>query len=187
MFLQTGNSGFLHPRTGIHRENLMDETQLSLGDLYVQKEGNVPKRSPLSSANIQKNGAKQLQRSGRNPRRNLFSDCKGKYDRAKGNLPHWLREAITTPPPRLAEPPLPTVGSSGAHSGMYRVTQNYSNPIELHSGPRGRMNSRFGDLRMNDLQAILVMPITRTSHQEQGLEQLNQAASAHVEAINQAT
>lgn len=173
------NSGFLHPRTGIHRENLMDETQLSLGDLYVQKEGNIPKRSPLSSVNIQKNGAKQLQRSGRNPRRNLFSDCKGKYDRglfnhmeskamlrdeslltdgpstsfaAKGNLPHWLREAITTPPPRLAEPPLPTVGSSGAHSGMYRVTQNYSNPIELHSGPRGRMNSRFGDLRMNDLQ-----------------------------------
>ena len=172
------NNGFLHHRTGIQRDNLMDETQLSLGDLYVHMEGNVPKRSPLSSVNIQKNGAKQLQRSGRNLRRNLFSDCKGKYDQgvfnhmesrallrdesllltdcpstsfaAKGNLPHWLREAINTPPLRLAESPLPTVGSSGAYPGTYQVTKSYSNSNEPYSRPRNRMNNRCGSFRTTD-------------------------------------
>lgn len=173
------NSGFVQHRIGIHRENLTDETELSLGDLYVQKEGNVSKISPLSSVNVLKNGPKQLQRSARNLRRNLFSDFKVKYDRglfnhmeskavlrdeslsadgpsssfaANGGWPHWLREAMNTPPPRVDEPHLPILGSSGAHSGVYRVTQNYTKPAELHGGPKNRMNSRFGGLRINDLQ-----------------------------------
>lgn len=172
------NSSILHHRTGFQRENLVDETQLSLGDLYVQKEGSIPKRSPLRSINIQKNGAKQLQRSGRNLRRNLLSDYKGKYDRgllniiesramlrdeslstegpstsfaAKGNLPHWLKEAVNTPP-RLAEPPLPAAGSSGgAYPGMYQVTQSCSILNEPCSRPRNRMNSRCTGLRTTDL------------------------------------
>ncbi|KAK9292190.1 hypothetical protein L1049_020151 [Liquidambar formosana] len=174
------NSGFLHPNTVVPRINLMDETQLSLGDLFSQKEGSVLKRPSFNLTNVQINGTRQIHRPVRTLRRSFYSGCeRGRYNKGwlnhskciaspggdsllvdgpstsfagTGNLPHWLREAVNTPPPRPPEPTLHIAVPSVAHSGLLRVIQPNPDPSEPQGGLRNRMNSKFSGSRTSDLQ-----------------------------------
>uniref|UniRef100_A0A5B7C4V4 Myb-like domain-containing protein n=1 Tax=Davidia involucrata TaxID=16924 RepID=A0A5B7C4V4_DAVIN len=171
------NSGFLHSKTAIQRD-LVDETQLSLGDVYAQP--GVPKRSPFNLTNVQKNRTRQIQKPVRNPR-TLYSNCNGgKYSRgmfnqlesnavlgfessltngpmtslaAKSNLPHWLREAVSIPPPMSAEPALASVVSSISHTGTLGAKQPCSDSNGPPHGLRNIINSRYSGLRATDPQS----------------------------------
>ncbi|XP_043706905.1 protein CHROMATIN REMODELING 4-like [Telopea speciosissima] len=146
---------------------LMDETQLSLGNVYVQRERSysydLPSQYTVAENNssdkvssvfnsdlrnmvLQKTSNKQLQKNIRGQMNRTYpnrkrlryhtdvsnfnqspSDKSGSHDgevgatsnhsllayhppagsSVKGNLPHWLREVISLPPPRPTEPALP--------------------------------------------------------------------------------
>lgn len=170
------NRNFL-PKAGIWGENMTDETQLSLGNVYAYREGNGSNRPYFRSSYIQNNGTGHIQRPFFYPRRGPYSDCQGEnYDwqafnylewdtmargnpstddpatclAAKCNLPHWLREAVSTPPSTSAEPNLPEVASLIAHSGTVRDTQPYVYPSQPCPGPN-RVYSRLHGLRTSDL------------------------------------
>ncbi|KAA8538890.1 hypothetical protein F0562_025582 [Nyssa sinensis] len=172
------NSGFLRSKPGIQRD-LVDEAQLSLGDVYTQPEGGVPKRSPFNSANIHKNRTRQIQKPARNQRTLYFNCNGGKYSRGvlnqlesnavpgfesslincpmtslavNSNLPHWLREAVSGPPPRSAEPALASVVSSISHQGTVGVKQPCSDSNEPPHGLRNTINSRNNGARATDSQ-----------------------------------
>ncbi|KAL4609745.1 hypothetical protein ACB092_08G003700 [Castanea dentata] len=169
---------FLGPKEGIWGEHMTDETQLSLGNVYALREGNGSNRPYFRTSYIQNIGTEHIQRPFFYPRRGYYSDCQGeKYDwesfnylewetmarrnpstddpttylEAKCNLPHWLREAVSTPS-RSVEPNLPTVGSLITHLGTVRDTQPYINPTQPCPGPRNRVHSRLCGLRTSDLR-----------------------------------
>ncbi|XP_030971716.1 uncharacterized protein LOC115991870 isoform X2 [Quercus lobata] len=168
---------FLGPKEGIWGEHMTDETQLSLGNLYALREGNGSNRPYFRTSFIQNNGTGHIQRPFFYPRRGSYSDCLGeKYDwesfnylewetmarsnpstddpttclEAKCNLPHWLREAVSTPS-RSVEPNLPAVGSLITHLGTVRDSQPYIYPTQPCPGPRNRVHSRLCGLRTSDL------------------------------------
>lgn len=169
---------FLGPKEGIWGEHMTDETQLSLGNVYALREGNGSNRPYFRTSFIQNIGTEHIQRPFFYPRRGYYSDCQGeKYDwesfnylewetmarsnpstddpttclEAKCTLPHWLREAVSTPSGSV-EPNLPAVGSLITHLGTVRDTQPYINPTQPWPGPRNRVHSRLCGLGTSDLR-----------------------------------
>ncbi|XP_057963426.1 uncharacterized protein LOC131154579 isoform X2 [Malania oleifera] len=168
---------FLHPSIGIDTENTTDETQLSLGDVYAQKDCSLSKRPLFNFTNNQRNGSKQPQKSVRTTRA-LHSDCRrGNFNRgfnrfdgkaaprvdfsstsgssinltAKGDLPHWLREAVSSSHPMLEDSTTSLVPSI-AHPGTSRLPQPYLLPCEPHCG-LSKINGRLAGLRASDMQS----------------------------------
>ncbi|XP_059628691.1 uncharacterized protein LOC132271355 isoform X2 [Cornus florida] len=145
------NSCFMHSRTGIQRD-LVAETALSLGNLHAQ-----PNWSPFYLTNVQKNRNIQLQNLATNLRTSLSNCNEVNYGRvmynqldgkvtqvfesslisgpttslaAKSKLPHWLKAAVSVPPPPSpSEPALASVASSISK--------------EPHHGWRNRINSSY--------------------------------------------
>lgn len=156
------------------REKLLDEPQLSLGDVYAQAEGDIPKRLPFNLINVQNNVVEPFQRQGGNLYSTSYSGSysKEQYESrgilgaeslltngsttnfsAKGNLPHWLREAVSIPPPSPAEQALPSAVSYTGHSGwMQWINQPFSTANKTHHGSMSRINGRYTGLRATDLQ-----------------------------------
>ncbi|KDP23309.1 hypothetical protein JCGZ_23142 [Jatropha curcas] len=179
-FSVDNNGGFMCPKTGFWRENAPEETRLSLGDIYSHRTANVSKRRRFNFFGVERNEMEQLCRPAAYSR--SYSDFqgeiygKGPYDHMGcatvprcdplfvncsftalapkgGNLPHWLREVVSTPPPRPMEATLHPGFSPIAHLGKMRVMRPYQDPSELHfSGLRNRIDSEFGDIRANGLQ-----------------------------------
>ncbi|KAJ4969540.1 hypothetical protein NE237_016241 [Protea cynaroides] len=207
---------------------LMDETQLSLGNVYVQRERSCPYSLPsqytmhhtlaennsqdkmssvlnrdLRNTVLQKTSDKQLQKNIRGQRNRTYPNRKrlryrsdvsfveqNPFDKSRshdgevrvtlnrallpdhpptgsstsnhsllpdhpptgssvtGNLPHWLREAISLPPSRPTEPALPfPVSQMGLlYNGHQHVIPPFSHPGEL---PLPQKNPHQG-LRKND-------------------------------------
>ncbi|XP_059438902.1 uncharacterized protein LOC132171562 isoform X3 [Corylus avellana] len=161
------NLNFSGPRRGIRRENMTDETQLSLGNLYAHSEGNagsnVSNRPYFRSSYIQNNDPGQLHRPFSHPWKGPYSDFHGvNYDwesynflewetmprgnppsadgpltcpAAKANLPHWLREVVSTP--------------RSAGSNLSVVASSFAQPCPL---PRNRIHSRLCGFRTRGMQ-----------------------------------
>lgn len=157
------NRNFLGPRRGIRRENMTDETQLSLGNLYGHLEGKGSNRPYFRSSNIQNNDTGQLQRPFSHQRKGPYSDCHGvNYDwesfnflewetmprgnpssadgpitcsAAEANLPHWLREVVSTP--------------RSAESNLSLVASSFAQPFPV---PRNRIHSRLYGFRTRDMK-----------------------------------
>ncbi|XP_021620327.1 uncharacterized protein LOC110620776 isoform X2 [Manihot esculenta] len=165
---------------GIWRENATEETKLSLGDVYAHRTSSSSKRRHVNFTGVGCNDIKQFHRPATYPRSASYSEyegeiySKGLYDHlgrmtvprhdpllinnhytalaSKGNLPHWLREAVNTPPPRPMEATLFPGFSSIAHSEGTRVVKPYPDPSELHlSGMRNRVDGNFGSAKANKL------------------------------------
>ncbi|KAL5538838.1 hypothetical protein UlMin_045137 [Ulmus minor] len=169
----------LGPKTGSWRENMADETHLSLGGAYAHTEQNISRRSRFKSICMRSNDTEFLQGPVGYSTGDPYIDCQGEnYEQepfnylrskrmptrypipvngpatfmaAKGSLPHWLKEAVCAPP-RQTEPPLPSAGPSVVHSQMLDPTYPYFDPYELHFGPRNEMHPTFGGLGVNNLQ-----------------------------------
>ncbi|KAI3446626.1 hypothetical protein Pfo_003291 [Paulownia fortunei] len=126
-------TSLLHSRT----KGLVDEVQLSLGDAHPLHESGVLKRPSVHFMNLKRN--RQLQKPVTNSgtlssygylakcSRGLFNQSEGSAaifrdeslsnaGSMKGSLPHWLREAVETPP--RPSDPTQTVVSSVCNSGM---------------------------------------------------------------------
>ncbi|KAI6695497.1 hypothetical protein NL676_023207 [Syzygium grande] len=139
---------------GTLRGNLMDETRLSLGNIYAHRKN---KRRRLNCPDLVNYGIQQLQ--GDYPRRNLYADLlekncdkmsfeymerdamarlSGGFFRGvrgvEGNLPHWLREVVNTPPPRLTERTQSSCLSSISPSDNIQIIRCYSDSSEPHLG-----------------------------------------------------
>ncbi|KAH7543422.1 hypothetical protein FEM48_Zijuj02G0182200 [Ziziphus jujuba var. spinosa] len=164
-------------KSGSWRENMMDETQLSLGDVYAHRGGKISRRSRKKSSYGWNSGAEYLQGPIGYPCRNPSIDNQvGKYERepfnylsskiapqnnplatdgpatvmaAKGNLPHWLREAVFTSAWQ-AGPNLQSAVSSIPHSQTLYPGYPYLDPFDLHHGPRNEMHHAFGGLSAED-------------------------------------
>ncbi|POO03017.1 Octamer-binding transcription factor [Trema orientale] len=152
--------------TGIWRENMTDETRLSLGDVYTRKELSLSRRSRFKSGYVRNNDSEYLQEHVKNPTTDLYFDYQeGSYEEepfnclggrtmpknypstnaptfmaAKGNLPHWLREAIFSSPPIQTDPPLPPAVSPIAQSEIKHAACPYFDHFELHLGTRNEMH-----------------------------------------------
>lgn len=129
------NGKYFPFNTGIQRENFMEEIQLSLGDVYAQKEGK------FNMTNTNDN----FQRPLRNIRTvysdPLWTDCPStSLGTTHNNLPHWLKEAVSVPPKRLGD------------TGTSLCFHPYHDHKELHCGLRSRVNSRFSGWKTSDLQ-----------------------------------
>ncbi|XP_015570473.1 uncharacterized protein LOC8274989 isoform X2 [Ricinus communis] len=162
--------GFLYPKVGIWRGNTVEETRLSLGDVYAHRTGSFSKKRRFKFSGVE-NDTEQIHRPATYRRTAMSSDfqgeiyAKGSYDlgcrtlprcdplvinnpftsvASKGNLPHWLREAVYTPP-RPMDATLPPAFSSIAHSGTKRVP--YPDPSELHFN-----GSELGRVRVSELK-----------------------------------
>lgn len=166
------DKSFLGSKSGSWRENMMDETRLSLGDVYAHRVGKVSRRLRNKSSYIWNSGIEYLQGPICHPSRKPCIDNQvGKYERepfnypqnnplstdgpttvmaAKGNLPHWLREAVSASP-WPAEPNLQSAVSSIPHSQTLYPGYPYSDPFDLHYGPRNEMHHTFGGLSTDNI------------------------------------
>lgn len=172
------NGGFLQSKTGNGRENIRDEIKLSLGDVYAHRAGSVSKRRRFSFSNVESNGTEQLYRPATYPR-SIYSDVQGEtsgrgsYDYlgcktiprcdllptygpfttfpTKGNLPHWLREAVNSSL-RPMEATLPPGFSSISHIGAMHVIKPCPDPGEPHFGLRNKTHGESVGLRASELQ-----------------------------------
>ncbi|KAL5767306.1 hypothetical protein ACOSQ2_014089 [Xanthoceras sorbifolium] len=167
------NDASLHHKRRLRRENTMDKTRLSLGDVYAHRDGSVP-RPHFDFTKFQSNGTEQLHRPSIYPRATC-SDFQreirdqGSYNytgsknikcdplwtnspltsaAANNNLPLWVREAVTAPPPRpVVVPTLSHDVSSLAQSGTLPVIQPNLDPTEARFGLRNRIYNAFSGLR----------------------------------------
>ncbi|PON45470.1 Octamer-binding transcription factor [Parasponia andersonii] len=152
--------------TGISRENMTDETRLSLGDVYTHRGLSLSRRSRFKSGYVRNNDSEYLQEHVKNPTTDLYFDYQeGSYEEepfnclggwtmpknypstnaptfmaAKGNLPHWLREAIVSSPPIRADPPLPPAVSPIAQPEIKHTASPDFDHFELHLGARNEMH-----------------------------------------------
>lgn len=111
-YLDLMNNSFVGTKSGNWRENMIDETRLSLGDVYTHREDNISRRSHCKSAYVWNNGTEHLQwpvgypTSKIVPKSNpLSTDGPSNLMR---NLPQWLREEFFPSP----EPAKPTLRST---------------------------------------------------------------------------
>ncbi|XP_031403704.1 uncharacterized protein LOC116213015 isoform X2 [Punica granatum] len=138
--LPSGHNCSLRRRggAGALRRNLLDETQLSLGDLYMHKEGTSMGDFPVG----------QLHRTGGHTGRNLYKDyLMERYDKrslngpftsvaeANDGLPHWLRE-VHIPLPGLTYQTAASYVMPTSHSGSAKIARPHSDS----SMPCPRMN-----------------------------------------------
>ncbi|KAF2307369.1 hypothetical protein GH714_026667 [Hevea brasiliensis] len=122
-----------------------EETRLSLGDVYAHRTNSSSKRRRANLLGVESNDIKQQRRPATYPRNASYPDF-------QGNLPHWLREAVNTPPRPMEATLLPDF-SSIAHSGANRFFKPYPDPRELHfSGMMTRIDEDFSGIRANELQ-----------------------------------
>ncbi|XP_062144435.1 uncharacterized protein LOC133851854 isoform X3 [Alnus glutinosa] len=191
-FSSNCNRNFLGPRRGSRRENMADETQLSLGNLYADLEGNGSNRPYFRSSYIQNNDTGQLQRPPSHPWKGPYSDCHGvNYDwesfnllewetmprgnpssgdgpitclAAKANLPHWLREVVSTPP-------------RSAGSNLSLVASSFAQPCPV---PRNRIHGRLCGFRTRDMRpsnsSTHRFNLIRTGMAEQSRDSSNHAS-----------
>ncbi|KAJ9186088.1 hypothetical protein P3X46_005629 [Hevea brasiliensis] len=174
------NSHYMCTKTGIWREDATEETRLSLGDVYAHRTNSSSKRRRANLLGVESNDIKKQRRPATYPRNASYPDfqgeicSKGSYGHfgcmtmprcdpllintpftalaSKGNLPHWLREAVNTPPRPMKATLLPDF-SSIAHSGANRFFKPYPDPRELHfSGMMTRIDEDFSGIRANELQ-----------------------------------
>lgn len=140
--------------TGIWRENMAEETRLSLGDVYTHRDHSVSRWLRFRPAYVQNNDTEYLQEhQEESHEEEPFRCLRGRimpkdypsstnapttFMAAKGNLPHWLREAIFSSPPMRTDPP-PAV-SPIAQSQMMHVTCPHFDHYELHLGWRNEMH-----------------------------------------------
>ncbi|XP_062084236.1 uncharacterized protein LOC133790580 [Humulus lupulus] len=150
--------------TGIFKENMTDETELSLGDVYTHRDRCMPRRSRFKSSYVRNNDSEYPQEHVKKPTTDLYQDyqgesyeegpfnCFGSWTMPKnrssstnypapfmpgnGNLPHWLREAIFTSPMQT-DLPLPPPASPLVQSQMMHVACPY---FELNLGWRSEMH-----------------------------------------------
>lgn len=151
--------GFDSSGSGIRRESMIDETRLSLGDVYTHREHNISRRSRFKSAYKRNNDKEYVQGPVNNPIRDPYLVYQGEnyeedpiycfrrmtmlknhtastsdpttFMAAKGNLPHWLREAVFSSPSGQIEPPPPPAISSIARSQMMHVACPYFDHYEF--------------------------------------------------------
>ncbi|KAJ1376952.1 Myb-like domain [Sesbania bispinosa] len=134
-----GNFCFLEPKSGSWRQNTM-ETKLLPEDVFSYRESN-PLKNSLARLNFQSNATVQSHMPTIHSTRASYNNNIDKYEwgffnspgslsismensysniypfncsTAKNNLPHWLREAVTTPP-QLVEPNLSATISLSSH------------------------------------------------------------------------
>ncbi|KAE9589664.1 hypothetical protein Lal_00000086 [Lupinus albus] len=125
--ISEGNCCFLDPRAHFWRENTMDKTQLSLGDVYSYKESNHSKK-PHTKFNFQSTANLDRHRPTSHlsmPRESSYSNylpfnCLSQ----KNNLPHWLKEAVFAPPANSVEPNLYADVSMSSHSNMLGTAEH---------------------------------------------------------------
>lgn len=159
--------------SGIWRERVADETQLSLGDVYNHKERNISRRARFKSAYMRKTDTEYDQGPVNNPIRDPYLVYQGEnYEdepiyrlrrtavsknntstndpatcmAAKGNLPHWLREAVFSSPSAPIEPLPPTAILSSARSQMMHVACPYFDHYEF-GGTGHRLDHSLGARR----------------------------------------
>lgn len=157
---------------GTLRGNVMDETRLSLGNIYAHRK---TKRRRLNCPDLFNYGIQQLQ--GDYPRRNLYADLlekncdrmsfeymerdatarlSGSFYRGirgvEGNLPHWLREVVNTPPPRLTERTQSSCLSSISPSDNIQIVGPYSDSGEPHLGSTSSIGGSCNASRPGNMQ-----------------------------------
>lgn len=157
---------------GSRKEDSEAATRLSLGEVYTCGESNGSRRSRFESPYLSTNLTEYLQGPFLCPTRDLFVDYrKGKYETEppnhsrgtimpdynplrtdspttsmarRGNLPHWIKEAVCAYPSGLTQPNiLPGVSLSSQPQNLH-ATYPYFFPFELQSGPRNEMYHLYG-------------------------------------------
>ncbi|BFG37298.1 hypothetical protein CerSpe_235730 [Prunus speciosa] len=180
---------FLGPKTGIWKENTADEPGLSFGNVDACRGGNAWRRPLFQPAYTCNNGNEHLQRPiSYTKRTSHFGFRREKYDKdefsilsrsrsmakgnlpstngpttcvgAKGNLPHWLREAVVASPVSLTEPNPPSTVSLIAHPDMLNVTHPDFDRQESHFVPRNETWFTMGVFRENNLQPLSTSPLS---------------------------
>ncbi|XP_048135856.1 uncharacterized protein LOC115740235 isoform X2 [Rhodamnia argentea] len=150
---------------GTPRGNMLDETQLNM---FAHKK---KKRRRLNCPDLVNYGIQQLQSD--YPRRNLYAELLEKkcdrmsfehmerdaMARVEGNLPHWLREVVNTPPPMLTERTQSSCLSSISPSHNLQIIRPYSNSSEPHLGSTNSVGgisnaSRLGNVRLSGSAAF---------------------------------
>lgn len=152
---------FWRPKT--RRENLVDNVQLSLGNVYSQPNNTDQKRSVYNFFDAQNNAPRQLQKAVTNAR-TMYS-CRGNRRRAMlqnnamldvecslsarqstcmamgVNLPHWLREVVSIPlkPPQTV---LPSDISSVGNAEMHWVKKPFLDARGVHHEPINQMSNK---------------------------------------------
>ncbi|KAK6911259.1 hypothetical protein RJ641_023352 [Dillenia turbinata] len=165
-------TAFWNHKRATQRENSLDETQLSLGDVYAPKDSFVPNRSPLKYAKFKRKGTRFLQKHSR-VQKAPYSDFMTGRDSwnclesrvslmggfasgggpsglpTNSSLPHWLREAVGFPP-RQSEAAYPS--NDMYHPGRLHPLQPYTAHAEPYFGISCRIHDSFGYMRPSDLQ-----------------------------------
>ncbi|PQQ14866.1 uncharacterized protein Pyn_39564 [Prunus yedoensis var. nudiflora] len=180
---------FLGPKTGIWKENTADEPGLSFGNVDACRGGNAWRRPLFQPAYTCNNGNEHLQRPiSYTKRTSHFGFQREKYDEdefsilsrsrsmakgnllstngpttclgGKGNLPHWLRQAVVASPVSLTETTPPSTVSLIAHPDMLNVTHPDFDRQESHFVPRNETRFTMGVFRENNLQPLSTSPLS---------------------------
>ncbi|CAL0321052.1 unnamed protein product [Lupinus luteus] len=177
--ISEGNCCFLDPRAHFWRENTMDKTQLSLGDVYSHKESNHPKK-PHAELNFQTTPNLDSHRPTSHwsmPRENSYSNylpfnCLSQ----KNNLPHWLKEAVFGPHANSIEPNLSVAVSLSSHSDMLGTTEHSfyaSKPCFLNQ-------NRSGGPRTKDLHKSNTTEYSTYSRRKYRMVKINKSLEHNV-------
>lgn len=70
----------------------------------------------------------------------------------EGNLPHWLREVVNTPPPRLTKQTQSSCLSSSSPSDNIQIIGPYSDSVEPHLGSTNSIGGSCNASRPGNMQ-----------------------------------
>ncbi|GAB4855820.1 hypothetical protein Ancab_024463 [Ancistrocladus abbreviatus] len=153
---------FHRPMTGIQREYMRSETQLSLGDVYAPKEGGYfmcnghnngirQPHMPIAVMSKKHNSYYKAANYGCGFSNDLVGKMMLRGDaltevpptgmEVRTGLPHWLKEATNVAPSRSLETSIPPM-STQIHTGASLLVQPLQEHAEPPGGLRNIVNSR---------------------------------------------
>lgn len=200
-----GSFCFLDPKSGSWRQNTMEETMLSPEDTFSYRESNPLKKS-VARLKFQNNTTARSHRPTTHSRRtsynNNIDNCElgffnspgslsisreNSYSNdypfncstAKSNLPHWLREAVITPPMSV-EPNLSAAVSLSSHPEMLGATDHCFNAGKSCFVPQNQSSG----LKANELHMSNASHYSTYSRRKYGMMKVNKSLEHHVSKQN---
>ncbi|XP_061360153.1 uncharacterized protein LOC133304177 isoform X2 [Gastrolobium bilobum] len=193
----------LDPKSFFWGQNTMEETKLSLGDVFSYRESNPLKKS-LARLNFQSNSTIHSHRPTIHSRRTSYNNNVDKYEwgffnapgnlsiprenshshdypfncsAAKNNLPHWLREAVIAPPSNSVEQNLSSAVSLSSHPEMLGSSAEHCfNAGKSCFLPQNWLNG----LRTNEVHMSNGSLYSTYSRRKYGMLKMNKSLEHHV-------
>ncbi|XP_027349361.1 uncharacterized protein LOC113860971 isoform X2 [Abrus precatorius] len=173
-----GNFCYLDPKSSLKKSLARFNFQIN-NTIAGRHRPTVHSRRASYNNNIDKyemgffNSSGSLSISGEN---SYSNDYAFNYSASKNNLPHWLREAVITPPSKSFEPTMSSAVSLNSHPQMPGTAEHCLNAGKSCFVPQ----NLFNGLRTNELHMSNGSHYSTYSRRKYGVVKMNKSIEHHV-------